>query len=90
MNQWHQIVMSGDDIAAGRHIRMRREFDDLLVSMGGGAKGVHLYLASTGGNDVYYLPPSASVAWAAFAAKYGGGPCQEPDTGNLKPVVLRE
>ena len=87
---WYQIVMFGNEIRAGKNARMQAEFDGLLTSSTGPNRA-SLYIrkdANITGKYIYYISPSASVAWLAFAAKYGGSACAEPDIAELRPVAL--
>jgi hypothetical protein len=89
VSDWHQIVMSGDDIRAGNHERMLYEFDVLLVNAGA-PHGADLYQrkdANITGNYTYYFSPLASILAAGLVARYHGTRCSEPDTGEIRPFV---
>jgi hypothetical protein len=83
---WYRVVLSFDDIAAGRHIALLSAFNSLLVSAGFPSKGTAILEAIDHDSEhVYYFTPDAAAMAAPLIAHYSGVACAAPGRSSVKP-----
>src|ERR1035441_1455732 len=87
---WYSVLLSPNDISAGKHSEMQRLFGDLFVPNATQFPGAALLTrkdSNVTGRYIYYFSPDAALFALHLIHAYAGIECEAPLRSEVKLII---